>query len=181
MNMLNTHDARPRSGYVMVITLVVIAIIAVVGATTLSVAGVDHRIAAHNRKHMMIFNTSTAGVEHARSDLEAENPPAENLDSTGDSWGSFVTYSEAETDFGGSSFAQNMGVYFVEAVYERCGNPPPGYSTEQGRQAFRSDYWSMESNALMTEDLSTYTPMNNTRATTVATIRKVVYGACKVR
>ena len=28
----------------------------------------------------------------------------------------------------------------IKAVYQRCGNPPPGYSTEQGRASFRSDY-----------------------------------------
>lgn len=172
--------ARARRGYVMLVALIVMALIAVIGATTLSVAGVDHRIANHNRKHMMVFITSTAGVEHARSKLETENPFSENLDSSVDS-GDWVGLSLAESTFGGSTYDQNLGVYWVQAVYERCGNPPPGYSTEQGRQSFRSDYWSMQSSALMTDDLTSYTPMNDTRATTIATVRKVVYGACKVR
>lgn len=172
---------RSRRAYVMLVALIVLAIISVIGATSLSVAGVDQRIAIHNRKHMMVFNTSVAGTEHARNKLETVNPQSENLDSTGDSWAEFVTEATGDAMFGGTSYDQNLGVYWVEAVYERCANPPPGYSTEQGRAAFRSDFWTMESTSLMTEDTSTWVPMNDTRAQSVATIRKVVYGACKIR
>ena len=51
-----------RRGYAMLLSMLLIAILAVIGATTLSVAGVDQRIALHNRKHMMVMNTSDAGT-----------------------------------------------------------------------------------------------------------------------
>ena len=68
----------------------------------------------------------------------------------------FITKATGEADFGGVAYktasgVHNLGVYVVDAVYLRCGNPPPGYSTEQGRNGFRSDYWEMESIATMTD------------------------------
>lgn len=174
-------STRARQGYVMLVALILMAILGVIGATSLSVAGVDHRLANHNRKHMVVFNASTAGTEHARNKLETENPKSENLDSGVDSFGQFVNMSAAETNFGGTYFDQNLGVYWVQAVYERCANPPPGYSTEQGRNAFRSDFWSMESTARMAVDPTGPSYLNETQATSIATIRKVVFGACKVR
>ncbi len=173
---------RKRSGYVMMIALVLIAILAVVGATTLSLAGVDNRIAVYNRLHMVVMNAAHAGTEHARNTLESENPPNENLDSAGDTWGEFVKATEAEANFEGIAFAgsaQNLGVYWVEAVYQKCSQPPPGYSTELGNQGFRSDFWNMESTARLQD--STYANVNQAQARAVATLRKVVWGACKIR
>ena len=173
---------RKRQGYVMMIALVLIAILAVVGATTLSLAGVDNRIAVYNRLHMVVMNAAHAGTEHARNSLESENPPSENLDSAGDTWGEFVQATEAEANFEGiafSSSAQNLGVYWVEAVYQKCSQPPPGYSTELGNQGFRSDFWNMESTARLQD--TTYSNVNEAQARAVATLRKVVWGACKIR
>ena len=173
---------RKRSGYVMMIALVLIAILAVVGATTLSLAGVDNRIAVYNRLHMVVMNAAHAGTEHARNMPESENPPNENLDSAGDTWGEFVQATEAEASFEGIAFAgsaQNLGVYWVEAVYQKCSQPPPGYSTELGNQGFRSDFWNMESTARLQD--STYANVNEAQARAVATLRKVVWGACKIR
>lgn len=170
-----------RRGYVMLVVLVLLALIGVIGATSLSIAGVDQRIANHNRKHMVVFNTSAAGTEHARNELETKNPLSEGLDTGIDSADDFVTAVAADTKFGGSTFNQNLGVYWVQATYERCSNPPPGYSTEVGKNGFRSDYWSMESTAKMVTDPYTMTAVNETEAVTIATIRKVVFGNCKVR
>jgi len=163
----------------MLLAMLLIAIIAVIGATTLSVAGVDQRIALHNRKHMMVLNTSDAGTEHGRWMLEHENPPNEGLAADDDTWPDFVESSEAETNFGGLSYAHNLGVYWVQATYHRCGNPPPGYSTELGRVAFRSDYWEMKSQARMQD--TSYSNINQTSATTVLLLRKVIKGTCHVR
>jgi len=166
----------------MMIALVLIAILAVVGSTTLSLAGVDNRIAVYNRLHMVVMNAAHAGTEHARNTLENENPPSENLDSAGDTWGEFVQATEAEANFEGiafSSSAQNLGVYWVEAVYQKCSQPPPGYSTELGNQGFRSDFWNMESTARLQD--TTYSNVNEAQARAVATLRKVVWGACKIR
>ena len=77
------------------------------------------------------------------------------------------------------AYAHNLGVYWVSATYHRCGNPPPGYSTEVGRDGFRSDYWEMKSTARMQD--TTFTNLNETQAVTSAMIRKVVQGTCKVR
>lgn len=185
---MSTHPHTPQSllqrvqrrrGYVMLVALVLLGLIGIIGTTSLRVAGADHRIANHNRKHMLVFNTSHAGTQHARVRLSTENPFDENIESTAPDSGDWVAMSAADTRFGGTSYAQNLGVYWVEAVYERCGNPPPGYSTEQGRQGFRSDYWSMVSTARMTD--ASFNEVNNTQATSVATIRKVMPGACKMR
>ncbi|MED5373099.1 MAG: hypothetical protein VX899_18925 [Myxococcota bacterium] len=180
---MTSHRRPPlrlqRRGYVMLVALVLLALIGVVGTTSLKIAGADQRIAQHNAKHMMVFNTSVAGTEHARIKLSTDNPYAENVDSSAPDSGDWVSMSSGDTKYGGTSYAQNLGVYWVEAVFERCGNPPPGYSTEQGRNGYRSDYWSMSATARMTD--STFSSINNTQATSVATIRKVMPGACKVR
>ncbi len=171
--------ASRRSGYVMLVALILISLITVLGTTTLSLAGVDHRIAIYNRHHMVILNASHAGTVHARNVLESEDPPNENLDSSGDTWPEFVQASEGESHYGGISFNQNLGVYWVEAVYQKCAPPPPGYSTEQGNQHFRADFWNMESMARMQD--SSYEDLNETQAQTIATVRKVVHGPCKIR
>ncbi len=171
-----------RGGYVMLVALLLMALIGVMGATSLSLAGVDQRISHHNRKHMVLVNTSHAGTEHGRNDLENENPPSENLDSAGDTWPAFVVATDGESHFGGiaySSSNQNLGVYTVEAIYIKCSNPPPGYSTELGRTHFRSDYWMMDAAAKLQD--STYADVTETSARSIATLRKVVQGSCKIR
>ncbi len=165
-----------QQGYVLLVALILMAILTVIGATSLSVAGVDHRIAIHNRKHMMVLNTADAGTVHARNELGYENPPTEWADS-GDT-GVFVTMPEAEADFEGIAYTHNLGIYRVEAIYERCANPPPGYSTEAGVQQYRSDFWRMDSTATIKD--SSYTDINETTAMVVAKIRKVVRGPCKM-
>ena len=57
---------RTQRGYAMLLSMLLIAILAVIGATTLSIAGVDQRIALHNRKHMMVMNHTDT---HVRRDL----------------------------------------------------------------------------------------------------------------
>ena len=163
----------------MLVALVLLALLAVLGSSTLTIAGVDQRIALQNRKHMLVLNTATAGTEHARDELRWEQPVSEGID-TSDTASDYITPTEAETDFGGLAYAHNLGVYWVSATYHRCGNPPPGYSTEVGRNGFRSDYWEMESTARM-QDASTYANINETQATSSAMIRKVTQGSCKVR
>jgi hypothetical protein len=174
------HTRRgDRGGYVMLVALILMAVIAVVGATSLSVAGVDQRIAIHNRKHMMVMNTAAAGNDHARWQLQHDPPANEGLDTGPDTFGPYVKATEAEASFGGLSYAHNLGVYWVEASYLRCGNPPPGYSTELGKNQFRSDYWEMVSTARMQD--SSYANINETQATTAGIFRKVIRGPCVVR
>ena len=175
----STADLRARQGYVMLIALLLLALLSVIGATSLSIAGTDQRIAVHNRKHMMVMNTAAAGTEHARYELQSANPPNEGLDTGPDTYDDWVTPEEAEADFGGLSYTHNLGVYWVSAVYQRCGYPPPGYSTEIGRNQFRADYWMMDSTARMQD--ATYTNINETQANTASLIRKVLRGTCKIR
>ena len=47
-------------GYVLMVALILLAIISVIGSTTLNLAGVDRRIAIHNRLHMVVINTAQA-------------------------------------------------------------------------------------------------------------------------
>jgi hypothetical protein len=164
-----------RRGYVLLVALILMAILTVIGATSLSVAGVDQRIAVHNRKHMMIVNTADAGTVHARFELGLVNPEAEWKD-TGDSL-PWLDLADGEALFEGISYIHNLGVYRVDAIYQRCSNPPPGYSTEEGSQRFRSDYWRMESKATIRD--AAYASVNETTATVVANIRKVARGSCK--
>jgi Tfp pilus assembly protein PilX len=170
---------RGQRGYIMLVALILLAIIAVIGATSLSVAGVDQRIALHNRKHMLVVNTAHAGTEHARWQLEYENPVNEGLDTAPDTYGAFVKATDAEARFGGLAYPHNLGVYWVEATYLRCGNPPPGYSTELGKNQFRSDYWQMTSTARMQD--TSYANINETQATAAGIYRKVIRGGCVVR
>lgn len=168
-----------RRAYVMLVALLLMAILSVIGATTLSIAGTDQRIAIHNRKHMLIMNTASAGTEHARHELIYYQPANEGLDTAADTAEDFVTSEEAEDDFGGLAYTHNLGVYWVSAVYQRCGYPPPGYSTEIGRNQFRSDYWLMESTARMQDE--SFTNINQTQANTSSLIRRVLRGTCKIR
>jgi hypothetical protein len=170
---------RGRRGYVMLVAMLLVAVLAVIGATSLSIAGVDQRIATHNRKHMMVLNTASAGNEHGRWQLQHEDPPNEGYDTGTDTWGHFVQATEADASFGGLSYAQNLGVYWVDATFQRCGNPPPGYSTEIGNTSFRSSYWMLTSTARMQD--TTYTDVNESRAETGALLRKVMQGTCKIR
>ncbi len=173
------HRRADRRGYIMLVALILLAIMAVIGATSLSVAGVDQRIALHNRKHMLVVNTADAGGAHARWQLEHQNPPNEGYDTGPDTFGDFVKATDAESYFGGLNYTHNLGVYWVEATYMRCGNPPPGYSTEMGKNQFRSDYWQMTSTARMQD--TSYTNINETQATTAMLFRKVIRGGCVVR
>lgn len=170
---------RARRGYIMLVAMILLAILAVIGATSLSVAGVDQRIAMHNRKHMLVVNTAHAGTQHARWQLEHSNPVNEGVDTAPDTYGPFVKATEAEAEFGGLAYAHNLGVYWVEASYLRCGNPPPGYSTELGKTGFRSDYWEMTSTARMQD--TAYSNINETQASTAGIFRKVIRGPCVVR
>ena len=172
-------NRAPRRGYAMLLAMLMIALLAVIGATTLSIAGVDQRIALHNRKHMMVMNTGDAGTEHARYQLEHEDPPTEGVDPDADTWPDFVQSTDGEDKYGGLNYAHNLGVYWVQATYHRCGNPPPGYSTESGNTKFRSDYWEMKSQARMQD--TSYANVNETSSTVVLLLRKVVKGTCKVR
>ncbi len=164
-----------RRGYVLLVALILMAILSVIGATSLSVAGVDQRIASHNRKHMMILNTADAGTVHARNEISYVDPSQEWAD-TADT-AAWISLTDAETLFGGIAYTHNLGVYRVHAIYERCSNPPPGYSTEEGSQKFHSAYWRMEATATMRN--AAYLNVNETTATVVSTIRKVTRGTCK--
>jgi hypothetical protein len=171
--------ARDRRGYVMLVAMVLLALLAVLGSSTLTIAGVDQRISLQNRKHMLVLNTSSAGNEHARDELRWTNPVSEGID-TGDTHDDFINATVGEADFRGLAYTHNLGVYWVSATYIRCGNPPPGYSTEVGRAGFRSDYWLMESTARMQDPLDN-TNINETQAKTATVLRKVMDGSCRIR
>jgi Tfp pilus assembly protein PilX len=173
---------RPhRRGYIMAITMVMVVVLSIAGTTTLNLSGVDQRIASRNRQHMLVFNTSDAGTNHARNKLKNTQPTSEGFNANGaeDTSTTFVTKAAGETSYGGISYTHNLGVYYVKAVYQRCGNPPPGYSTEQGRASFRSDYWEMKSVGKLTN--SSYTSLNATEAITTTLVRMVMRGNCKMR
>ena len=188
--MTNQHNTlltrRRQHGYIMLVAMVLLALLAVLGTSTLNIAGIDQRIAYRNRQHAVVVHTSHAGTEDARDSMRDNVLPAsEGYNEYGlEDTAIFITQAAAETEFGGLSYhaasgVHNLGVYQVDATYHRCGNPPPGYSTEQGRNGFHSDYWEMESVATMTD--SSYTNTNASRATVSTMVQMVMRGACKVR
>lgn len=162
-------------GYAMLVALVLIALITIIGATSLSVAGVDQRVATHNRRHLMMLNTADAGTEHARYLLQSEDPVNEGWD-TADTGNMFVAKADGETSFDGIVFPMSQGVYEVDAVFQKCAPPPPGYSVDTNKVSYRSDFWDMRSRA--TFDDATFTATNPTQSTVVLTLRKVVRGTC---
>ncbi|MEL6342023.1 MAG: hypothetical protein AAFV53_02745 [Myxococcota bacterium] len=163
------RDRRDRRGYVMLVALVLLALLAVLGSTTLNIAGVDQRIAIQNRKHMQVVNTAMAGADHARDQLRWELPAISEMDE-------FIPVTDAEVFLQGLNYAQNQGVYEVDAEYLRCGSPPPGYSAEVSARAFRSDYWQMTSTARMQD--AAFNNMNASQARSAVIIRKVMQGSC---
>ena len=167
----------------MLVALILLAVLTVEGATSLSVAGVDQRIAYHNQRHVIMSHTAHAGTQHARSQLSLQDPASENIDSADTAPDSnFISMRSGETNFEGIDFDQNLGVYWVEAIFLKCGVPPPGYSAEQGNQAYRSDYWNMFATAVMMSDNGTnFTRLNEAEASVVSTLREVVRGTCKIR
>jgi hypothetical protein len=162
----------------MLVAVLLIALLTIIGSTTLSVAGVDARVAIQNRRHLLVLNAADAGTQHARWTLRTENPPNEGID-TGDTGQPFVAEVEGEEKFAGVAFAMNQGLYEVHARYSKCGNPPPGYSTELGRASYRADFWEMTSSAAFKD--AAFDELNPMRASVETTIRKVVRGSCKVR
>ena len=188
MNFLHTNltNRSNRRGYIMLVAMILLALLAVLGTSTLNIAGIDQRIAYRNRQHAVVVHASHAGTEHAR-DLMRESvlPSSEGFKQSGlQDTAKYITKAVGETDFGGVAYhtasgVHNLGVYYVFAVYQRCGNPPPGYSTEQGRNGFRSDYWEMESVARMRD--SSLAETNASKATVHTMVRKVMRGGCKVR
>ena len=175
-----------QRGYIMLVAMVLLALLAVLGTSTMNIAGIDQRIAYRNRQHAVVVHTSHAGTEQARNLMRDKVlPSSEGFNQYGiEDTAMYITKGSAESSFGGVAYhtasgVHNLGVYTVDAVYLRCGNPPPGYSTEQGRNGFRSDYWEMESIATMTD--SSYTNTNASKATISTMVRMVMRGGCKVR
>jgi hypothetical protein len=167
----------------MLVAMVLLALLAVLGTSTLNIAGIDQRIAARNRQHVLVVHTASAGNEDGRDDIRYSLPSTEGYGINGQEDSAFfITQVSGETSFGGLNYTHNLGVYRVHANYLRCGNPPPGYSTEQGRNAFRSDYWEMRSEARMANpNTQPYENTNASTATTSTMIRMVMRGGCKVR
>ena len=50
----------------MLVAMVLLALLAVMGTSTMNIAGIDQRIAYRNRQHAVVVHTSHAGTEHAR-------------------------------------------------------------------------------------------------------------------
>ena len=127
------RSRRGERGYIMLVALIMMAILTVLGASTLQVAGIDQRIALQNRKHMLTVNTAHAGTEHARDEMRWTEPVDEGIDTSPDTHGDYVGATDAETSFGGVAYTHNLGVYWVTATYHRCGNPPPATRRSWGR------------------------------------------------
>jgi hypothetical protein len=169
---------RSRGGYAMLIAVVMIALLTIIGSTTLTVAGTDEQIATAVRRHHLVMNAADAGTQQARWELRNENPADEGWD-TADTGAAFVAEIESQEMFKGVTFPMNQGTYEVSARYAKCSNPPPGYSTELGVAQFRSDFWEMDSTAHFTN--AGFDNVNEMEARVQATLRKVVRGPCKVR
>ena len=67
MSIFNLHRRKGKKGYVMLVALILLALLTVLGSSTLNIAGIDQRIAYRSRQHMIVLHTSSAGTEDARS------------------------------------------------------------------------------------------------------------------
>lgn len=170
--------SQGREGYAMLVALILIAIITIVGATSLSIAGVDQRVANYTRRHAAITDAADAGGEHARMQLMFEVPADEGWDTAAQL---FVEEADAQTWFEGDVVSLPLGNYEVTAAFAKCGQPPPGYSTEEGTAAFRADYWEMESHSWFESMESAGSQSNPSEARVTSMIRKVMRGTCTER
>jgi hypothetical protein len=162
----------------MLVALILIAIITIIGATSLSIAGVDQRVANYTRRHVSITNAADAGSEHARMQLMFEVPESEGWDTAGQL---FVEETDAQTWFEGDVVSMPLGNYDVDASFAKCGQPPPGYSTEEGTAAFRADYWQMDAHSWFESIESAGDQSNPSEARVTSMVRKVMRGACTER
>lgn len=174
---LSRRSADER-GYAMLVALILIAIITIIGATSLSIAGVDQRVANYTRRHMAITDAADAGGEHARMQMMFELPADEGWDTAAQM---FLEESDAQSWFEGDVVSMPLGNYEVAASFAKCGQPPPGYSTEEGQAAFRADYWEMDSHAWFESMESAGGQSNPSEARVATMIRKVMRGACTER
>ncbi len=173
---LNHQNQR---GYAMLVALILIAIITIIGATSLSIAGVDQRVAAYTRRHAAVTMAADAGGEHARMQLMYDIPANEGWDTGAPQV--FVAETEAQTWYEGDTTALPLGNYDVTASFSKCGKPPPGYSTEEGNTGFRADYWAMESHSWFESASSGGEQVNPSEARVTTMLRKVMPGSCKIR
>ena len=154
------------------------------GTSTLNIAEIDQRIAYRNRQHAVVVHASHAGTEHAR-DLMRESvlPSSEGFNQRGCRYSEVHYDAVGEVDFGGVAYhtasgVHNLGVYYVFAVYQRCGIHPRGTPLSRVEMVF-VDYWEMESVARMRD--ASLTETNASKATVHTMVRKVMRGGCKVR
>lgn len=172
-------SGRGRQGYAMLVALILIAIITIIGATSLSIAGVDQRVAAYTRRHVAVNDAADAGTQHARYNLMFDTPDNEGWDT-----GAPITWveeAESETWFEGEAMEVPLGTYDVTASFAKCGSPPRGYSTEEGADSFRSDYWEMNSHSWFEDNSGSDGQLNSSEARAMATLRKVMRGSCQER
>lgn len=169
---------RNERGYAMLVALILIAIITIIGATSLSIAGVDQRVANYTRRHAAITDAADAGGEHARMQLMFEVPANEGWDTAEQV---FVEEADAQSWFEGDVVSMPLGNYEVAASFAKCGQPPPGYSTEEGQASFRADYWEMDSHSWFESMDSSGAQSNPSEARVATMVRKVMRGTCTER
>jgi len=179
--MVKARARRARRGYAMLVALILIAIITIIGATSLSIAGVDQRVAAYTRRHVAVADAADAGTQHARYDLMFETPSDEGWDVADTGAVPWVEELESESVFEGETLDLPLGTYTVDATFAKCAAPPPGYSTEEGNDSFRSDYWNMSSHAWFEDNSGSDSQLNASEARATAVVRKVMRGSCQER
>ncbi len=174
--MVKMRSLPRRRGYAMLVALILIALVTIIGATSLSIAGVDQRVAAYTRRHVAVTDAADAGTHHARYNLFFDVPENEGWDT-----GAPITWveeGESESWFEGESLDLPLGTYDVGASFTKCASPPPGYSTEEGNVFFRSDYWEMKSHAWFEDNSGSDSQLNASEARATAVVRKVMRSSC---
>ncbi len=179
--MVKPSPRRARRGYAMLVALILIAIITIIGATSLSIAGVDQRVAAYTRRHVAVADAADAGTQHARYDLMFETPEDEGWDIEDTAAVAWVEEAESEDWFEGETMDLPLGTYDVDATFAKCAAPPPGYSTEEGNDSFRSDYWEMSAHGWFEDSSGSDAQLNASEARATAVVRKVMRGSCQER
>jgi type II secretory pathway pseudopilin PulG len=180
--LLHHRRRQSRSGYVMLIALVLFGVLTTVGAMTLSMSSADQRVAYHQERYVAARYAAMAAVQHGRFQLLFNTPTEDGWTNPSTGFapsGALVTIAadyRGATDWS-PSFGPLVPNYDAYYRFERCGGAPAGYSAEMGPNSFRTDYWRVLGDA----SYNTAIADNSSTARSRAIVSKVTKGACQVR
>ena len=131
----------------MLVAMVLLALLAVLGTSTLNIAGIDQRIAYEIVNMLLLCILRTQVLKMLMTVCETVYYPHRKASMNMELKILLCSLqrhlqSEFVLTYHTASGVHNLGVYQVDEHIIDV-ESTPGYSTEQGRNGFRSDYWEM--------------------------------------